>query len=170
MGRIERYNSRIVLVSCRCFPIWRLHLQLDRAKPRSMSKRCSDEPLEASFFHGGRWVSIDEETRPIRTRRRIGTVSIPIFRCRSTVCPTHGAPAAGRRFVRREFARQPLLRETQQMGGGVLSRVQPFLGVAPNRDCFETEKLRHKRKSERERDLRSCMQCVSRACTRARKS
>ena len=74
-------------------------------------------------------MSIDEETRPIGTRPRIGTVSIPIFRCRSTVCATHGAPAAGRRFVRREFARQPLLRETQQRRGGGLSRVQPLLGV-----------------------------------------
>ena len=129
MGRIAPLDFNTVLGSCRCIPISRLHLQLDRAKPRSMSKRCSDEPSEASFFHGGRWVSIDEETRPIRTRPRIGTVSFPIFRCRSTVCATHGAPAAGRRFARREFARQPLLRETQQMWGGGLSRVQPLLGV-----------------------------------------
>ena len=74
-------------------------------------------------------MSIDEETRPIGTRPRIGTVSTSIFRCRSTASTTHGAPAAGRRFARREFAREPLLRETQQMGGGGLSRVQPLLGV-----------------------------------------
>ena len=74
-------------------------------------------------------MSIDEETRPIGTRPRIGTVSTSIFRCRSTASTTHGVPAAGRRFARREFAREPLLRETQQMGGGGLSRVQPLLGV-----------------------------------------
>jgi hypothetical protein len=142
MGRIERYNSRIVLVSCRCFPIWRLHLQLDRAKPRSMSKRCSDEPLEASFFHGGRWVSIDEETRPIGTRPRTGTVSLPIFRSRSTASTTHAAPAAGRQFARREFARQPSLRETQEWEGGGLSRVQPFLGVAYVRGSQRTRLAR----------------------------
>ena len=129
MGRIAPLDFNTVLGSYRCIPISRLHLQLDRAKPRSMSKRCSDEPSEASFFHGGRWVSIDEETRPIGTRPRTGTVSLPIFRSRSTASTTHAAPAAGRQFARREFARQPSLRETQQMGGGVLSRVQPLLGV-----------------------------------------
>ena len=110
-----------------------------------MSKRCSDEPSEASFFHGGRWVSIDEETRPIRTRPRIGTVSIPISRCRSTVCATHGAPAAGRRFARREFARQPSLRETQEWEGGGLPRVQPFLGV------FTPQKKNHVTRTRRAR-------------------
>ena len=74
-------------------------------------------------------MSIDEETRPIGTRPRTGTVSLPIFRCRSTASTTHGVPAAGRRFARREFARQPLLRETQEWEGGGLSRVQPLLGV-----------------------------------------
>ena len=38
-------------------------------------------------------MSIDEETRPIGTRPRIGTVSTSIFRCRSTASTTHGAPA-----------------------------------------------------------------------------
>ena len=74
-------------------------------------------------------MSIDEETRPIGTRPRIGTVSTSIFRCRSTASTTHGVPAAGRRFARREFARQPLLRETQEWEGGGLSRVKPLLGV-----------------------------------------
>ena len=129
MGRIAPLDFNTVLGSYRCIPISRLHLQLDRAKPRSMSKRCSDEPSEASFFHGGRWVSIDEETRPIGTRPRTGTVSLPIFRSRSTASTTHAAPAAGRQFARREFARQPSLRETQEWEGGGLPRVQPFLGV-----------------------------------------
>ena len=142
MGRIERLNSRIVLVSCRCIPISRLHLQLDRAKPRSMSKRCSDEPSEASFFHGGRWVSIDEETRPIGTRPRTGSSHIPIFRSRSTASTTHAAPAAGRQFARREFARQPSLRETQEWEGGVLPRVQPLLGGPKNRrSCWRRTRV-----------------------------
>ena len=83
-------------------------------------------------------MSIDEETRPIGTRPRIGTVSTSIFRCRSTASTTHGAPAAGRRFARREFARQPSLRETQEWEGGGLPRVQPFLGVGE-----KAELMRH---------------------------
>ena len=74
-------------------------------------------------------MSIDEETRPIGTSPGIGTVSVPIFRSGSTASTTHGVPAAGRRFARREFARQPSLRETQEWEGGVLPRVQPLLGV-----------------------------------------
>ena len=74
-------------------------------------------------------MSIDEETRPIGTRPRIGTVSTSIFRCRSTASTTHGAPAAGRRFVRREIALQPSLRGDATKEGGVLSRVHPLLGV-----------------------------------------
>ena len=74
-------------------------------------------------------MSIDEETRPIGTRPRMRSVSTSIFRSRSTASTTHAAPAAGRRFARREFARQPSLRETQGCEGGVLPRVQRFLGV-----------------------------------------
>ena len=102
-----------------------------------MSKRCSDWPSDASFFHGGRWVSIDEETRPIGTSPGISTVSVPPMRSGSTASTTHRAPAAGRRFARREFARQPSLRETQEREGGVLPRVQPLLGVGSFR-CEET--------------------------------
>jgi hypothetical protein len=86
-------------------------------------------------------VSIDEETRPIGTRPRIGTVSTSIFRCRSTASTTHGVPAAGRRFARREFARQPLLRETQEWEGGGLPRVQPFLGVNTSETCNFAKRL-----------------------------
>ena len=75
-------------------------------------------------------MSIDEETRPIGTSPGISTVSVPPMRSGSTASTTHRAPAAGRRFARREFARQPSLRETQEREGGVLPRVQPFLGVA----------------------------------------
>ena len=74
-------------------------------------------------------MSIDEETRPIGTSPGISTVSVPPMRSGSTASTTHRAPAAGRRFARREFARQPSLRETQEREGGVLPRVQPFLGV-----------------------------------------
>jgi hypothetical protein len=88
-------------------------------------------------------VSIDEETRPIGTRPRIGTVSTSIFRCRSTASTTHGAPAAGRRFARREFARQPLLRETQEWEGGGLPRVQPFLGVADSTNLSSRHLLKN---------------------------
>ena len=121
-----------------------------------MSKRCSDWPSDASFFHGGRWVSIDEETRPIGTSPGISTVSVPPMRSGSTASTTHRAPAAGRRFARREFARQPSLRETQEREGGVLPRVQPFLGVLAKPRLFPCPR------SKKRRQLRSARQaCLS---------
>jgi hypothetical protein len=74
-------------------------------------------------------VSIEKETRPIGTSPGIATVSVPIFRSGSTASIPPGAPAAGRRFVRREIALQPSLRGDATKEGGVLSRVHPLLGV-----------------------------------------
>ena len=88
-------------------------------------------------------MSIDEETRPIGTSPGISTVSVPPMRSGSTASTTHRAPAAGRRFARREFARQPSLRETQEREGGVLPRVQPFLGVTEITEVVEGRAAAH---------------------------
>ena len=118
MGRIARLDfedrARIELMH----PISRLRLQLDRAKPRSMSKRCSDWPSDASFFHGGRWVSIDEETRPIGTRPRIGTVSTSHFQVQIDGIH-HSRSTSRRKTVREARVRTAAIVERDAtMGGG----------------------------------------------------